>query len=175
MILNREECLEWAFGQLLDNTTRGKVAEFIVATALDLVDGHRQEWDYADLFWQDKAIEVKSSAYLQSWKQERPSKIIFDIALRKQKWNATTNTVENLNPPRRLADFYVFCVFEELAREKANPLRTEQWSFFIVSTGELDKVLGPQKTLTRKRLEQFKHSVKFEKISDELEALMRSK
>lgn len=64
------------------NVVRGWLAEFIVARALG-VSAVRVEWDHADIVWNDHqidgrpvAIDVKSSGYMQVWRNE-PSKITF--------------------------------------------------------------------------------------------------
>lgn len=68
----------WRFAlpDLRMNNARGWLAEFLVARALG-VDAVRVEWDDFDVIWGDVKIEVKSSAYLQSWAQTKPSAIKF--------------------------------------------------------------------------------------------------
>ena len=51
----------------------------IVATALGITKTKRREWDQYDLQFGDVGVEVKSAAYVQAWKQARPSKITFSI------------------------------------------------------------------------------------------------
>ena len=59
------------------NNTRGYLAEFLVANAVGAF-GPRIEWDAYDIITPEGIrIEVKSSAYLQAWKQAGPSKIVF--------------------------------------------------------------------------------------------------
>ena len=61
--LNKQEFWEWAYDDLLTNTTRGVLAEYIVATALGVADTKRREWDQYDLKTADgDGVEVKSSA-----------------------------------------------------------------------------------------------------------------
>jgi hypothetical protein len=96
----------WSQSDLLNNSLRGVLAEFIVKTALDINNNYRLEWDAFDLITDgDIKIEVKSSAYLQSWKQKGLSKISFDIAP-KRGWTAETN--EYSASATRGADYYVF-------------------------------------------------------------------
>jgi hypothetical protein len=130
----------------MDNATRGKVAEFVVAKALDVAKGQRVEWEYADLHYAELAIEVKSSGYLQTWHQSAPSRIVFDIAPRSEKWDPKTNIVSKLPKPRRLADAYVFCLFKEQDPIEADPLDTDQWQFYVASTRKLDEHFGSQKS-----------------------------
>ena len=79
------EFWQWSCSNLLGNSLRGHLAEYIVGLALGCVGKVRQEWDAVDLQWKPEEggeirIEVKSAAYLQSWKQEKDSVITFDIA-----------------------------------------------------------------------------------------------
>ena len=79
------EFWQWSCSNLLGNSLRGHLAEYIVGLALGCIGKVRQEWDAVDLQWEREEgcairIEVKSAAYLQSWKQEKDSVITFDIA-----------------------------------------------------------------------------------------------
>src|ERR687892_610483 len=69
---------QWSSSDLVGNALRGKLAEFIVASAVDSVEGVRREWDAVDIRTSDGVrVEVKSSAYLQSWSQKKHSVIQF--------------------------------------------------------------------------------------------------
>ncbi len=147
------EFWQWYASDLLTNSLRGVLAEFIVAKALGLEDSPRLEWDAYDL--RDSSglkIEVKSAAYLQTWQQKRPSRIIFSIAPTLG-WDAQTN--EYYSEPQRLADVYAFCLFSNKNKESANPLCLDQWNFYVLSTAILDEVMPTQKTLTLSSLEQL--------------------
>ena len=137
----------WACSDLLSNSMRGVLAEYIVGLALDVVhDGTRLEWDATDLRTADGLrVEVKSSAYLQSWAQRQLSKISFDIrpAL---SWDARTNTYASQR--QRQADVYVFCVFTPTDKTAADPLATDQWEFYVLSTDRLNATVPTQKTIT---------------------------
>ena len=70
----------WNCSDILNNAMRGVFAEFLVASDLGILSENRVEWDAYDLITEDGIkIEVKSSAYLQSWKQNKLSSIKFDI------------------------------------------------------------------------------------------------
>ena len=61
---------EWSASDLMSNATRGILAEFLVAAAIGQSGGVRSEWDAYDLqTTSGLKLEVKSSAYLQSWRQ----------------------------------------------------------------------------------------------------------
>ena len=72
----------WAYSDLLDNAARGVLAEFLVANALKQTNNEpRHEWVATDVCLENGLeVEVKSAAYAQTWAQEAPSKISFDIA-----------------------------------------------------------------------------------------------
>lgn len=128
--------LQWAYSDLLSNANRGVLAEYIVGFAVGVTVKPRVEWDKYDLVMPNGvSIEVKSSAYPQSWAQQKPSTIVFDIAP-KTGWDAATNTSSTIR--ERSADIYVFCVFEERAREKADPLDLSQWFFLVCATAQLN-------------------------------------
>lgn len=69
----------WAYSDLNANVIRGAFAEFIVAVGLGMpLDKPRVPWAEVDLQADGMpSIEVKASAYVQSWDQEKPSVINF--------------------------------------------------------------------------------------------------
>ena len=73
---------QWSSSDLLGNTMRGVLAEYIVATALNaLGERPRQEWVAYDILTPEGIkVEVKSSAYLQTWSQKKLSAVLFRIA-----------------------------------------------------------------------------------------------
>jgi len=54
-----------------------------------------------------------------------------------QGWNADTGKVDAT--VRRRADVYVLCLLAEQNRERLNPLDTDQWHFWVVSTKFLNE------------------------------------
>ena len=153
MRVDRDDFLRWAYADLLANRERGVLAEYIVGKCLGAVSGKRTEWDAYDLKTDYGAkIEVKSSAYLQSWKQSKLSKIRFNIA-RKQVWNAEQDA--RSTRAERCSDVYVFCVLTETDPGLVNPLVVDQWQFFVASTNLINSRLGDQKSLSLSRLEQL--------------------
>ena len=129
----------------MSNSLRGVLAEFIVASALGCTSTKRTEWDAYDILADGNLkIEVKTSAYLQSWSQSKLSNIRFDIS-RKKAWYAKTNS--SSKTALRSSDVYVFCVFASTDKNLANPLDLEQWFFIVCSTQMLDKKLPNQKTI----------------------------
>ncbi len=72
----------WSSSDLMENTTRGVLAEFIVAHAIGAdTSGVRNGWASVDLALPDGTlVEVKSSSYIQSWEQKALSRITYGIA-----------------------------------------------------------------------------------------------
>ena len=103
------------------------LAEYIVAKALGIDEVKRLEWHSHDLDVDidgvKVGVEVKSSAYVQSWNQTQPSVIEFGIGPAKG-WNAHTNTWAP--SVKRSADVYVFCLLTGKIRCLAAELRGER-------------------------------------------------
>lgn len=139
------EFWQWNQSDLLNNALRGTIAEFIVGKALGAVKGVRLEWDAYDLVTADGIkVEVKSAAYVQSWAQTKHSAIQFSIRPA-MSWEASTNTYAT--EMGRSADVYVFCLLKEQDRTLVNPLNLEQWEFYVLATGKINREKGSQKSI----------------------------
>lgn len=141
----------WACSDLVNNTLRGMLAEYIVGLALGCVAGTtRVEWDASDLKTaKGITVEVKSSAYVQSWEQTRLSDISFGIKPTFG-WDGATNTYATER--ERQADVYVFCVFTPTDKTIADPLNLDQWDFYVLSTKQLNDAVGNQASIGLSRL-----------------------
>lgn len=165
----------WAHSDLIGNAERGKLAEYLVACALGIQnEGIRTEWDKYDLELNDGSktygIEVKSSGYLQAWKQTKPSAINFGI---QQTYGWDSKTAKYSSELRRQADVYVFCVHKEQNPNKANPLELSQWDFYLLPTRVLDEKVPRQKRITLSALLKLgAEKVPFERIKERLLALV---
>ena len=148
---------------------RSTFAEFLVAAALGLLDTPRIEWDAVDLRYQDRAIEVKSAAYLQSWHQDRLSTIRFDIA-QKRGWDAGTNTYAP--EPTRSADCYVFCLYPETDPARADILDVAAWQFYVLSTQEIDRAFAEQKTVALSRVRALCQPAGYQGLKDRVDAAL---
>ena len=140
----------WSSSDLLSNATRGVLAEYIVGLALGCTLTTRIEWDAADLVTPDGIrIEVKSAAYLQTWAQQRVSRITFGIQPTTA-WDAATNTISEAR--RRQADVYVFALVDHQAKATVDPLDLDQWVFHVLPTAVLNEHAAEQKTIGLPRL-----------------------
>ncbi len=117
---------------------RGKLAEYIIAKALWIDNSFRIEWDEFDLIYKDLKIEVKSGAYIQSWEQDKYSNIVLTIKPT-QNYNSTGF--------KRQSDIYIFAILNHKDSKTINPMKLEQWDFYVIQTKILDENLWVQKTL----------------------------
>lgn len=137
---------KWSSSELLGNALRGVLAEFIVASTIDILHNPREEWDAYDLKTKNGLkIEIKSSSYLQSWEQAELSKIIFGIQPT-VKWDNLTN--KRTTEKTRQSDIYIFCVLSHKDKNSVDPLNLSQWDFYILETKVLNEKVTTQKTIT---------------------------
>lgn len=130
---------QWSVSDLISNLTRGRLAEFLVAKALDIpTDGIRAEWNPCDLTTPDDLkIEVKSGAYLQNWKQNGLSILRFQIP-ETRAWSSTEGKFATER--KRQADVYIFAILAHQDLETLNPIDLNQWQFYVIPTDTLNKL-----------------------------------
>jgi hypothetical protein len=138
---------QWSASDLLSNATRGIVAEYLVARALDAdPNGVRDEWAAYDLTTKDGTkIEVKSAAYLQSWYQGKLSRISF-VVPKTRAWDPLTNLL--VEQSARQADVYVFAILAHQDKQTVQPLDVSQWVFYVLPTSVLDGRTRSQHSIT---------------------------
>ena len=159
----------WAYSDILSNTNRGVFAEFLVGAALRIIDQPRIEWDAVDFRYQGRGIEVKSVAYLQSWKQTKPSIVAFDIAPKKG-WDSTTNV--SATESLRSADIYVFCLFAEQDPTLANVLDTQQWDFYVVPAETFNTDYPTQKKISLDPLRRIASAVSYADLKQNVDSFI---
>lgn len=143
----------WAYSDLIRNVNRGAFAEFIVLEAMNNQSGitpprtnFRVSMDAYDLLSPDGIrVEVKSSAYIQAWESEHPTRISFRIAPAKSLDSFGNYSADSQY--RRHSDVYVFCVWTAMSREQ-NILDLSLWDFYVIATKTLDQKVPNQKTIT---------------------------
>jgi hypothetical protein len=166
----------WAYSDLMINTTRGVFAEYLVGNALGVVDGVRGAWDTFDLLYKEVAIEVKTSAYIQRWPQEKPSTVNWGIEERFA-YDVATNTWGEKQV--RSADCYVFCLYAETDRELADVLdfhdlsrRRGKWEFYILSTERIHQELGTQKRVGLGRIKAMTKPVGYGLLKERVDQVL---
>lgn len=127
----------WALGDLRMNNVRGYLAEFLVARAVDSPARSRVEWAAYDVITpNDIRIEVKTSAYLQSWGQRKLSIPRFTLTGAAESWNDDTG--EWFIDPRGRVDVWVFCLHTCHSHHEYNPLDVAQWRFWVAQNATID-------------------------------------
>ncbi len=164
----------WAFSDLVNNATRGILAEYIVGLALNAPDLEypREVWAPYDLELNNGIkIEVKSGAYIQSWDQRKLSKISFTIRPTR---GIDLRTLKHKKNSKRQADIYVFCVLNCKDQEKINPLNLDQWEFYVVPTKKLNRIFGvKQKQVSLAQIKQIAAPIGFEDLKRAVRRVIR--
>jgi hypothetical protein len=142
---------KWSVSDIVSNATRGRLAEFIVAKALGITtDVARDEWESFDLKTKEgKRIQVKSSAYVQGWKQKQFSTISFSIKA-KRSWDADSGILAAT--PAHQADVYIFALLTPQEEPPIDPLNINQWKFYVWSTIKLSAYPRSKHSITLKSL-----------------------
>lgn len=158
----------WSVSDLLVNTTRGRFAEFIVGTAAGLNPKDlREEWDPFDLKTSKGIkIEVKSSAYIQSWNQNTFSKVLFSIKPARH-WDDKLSIQRG--KAKRHADIYVFCLLKHQEQSTIDPLCMEQWEFYVLPTFKLDNYKRSQSSITLNSLEKLTRKLRYRELQNEMD------
>lgn len=162
----------WSVSDLLSNATRGRLAEFIVGSAIGLNPSNlRDEWDAFDLITDDGIkIEVKSAAYIQSWNQKRFSRISFSIKPARS-WE--TETSNQRGEPKRHADIYVFCHLKHKDQSTIDPLKMEQWDFYVVPTHRLDSYKRGRNSISLNTLKKMSSLCLYGELKSQIKMLAR--
>jgi hypothetical protein len=150
----------WSVSDILSNATRGRFAEFIVATATNVdKTALRDEWSAYDLDTPDGIkLEIKSAAYIQSWFQRTLSKISFSIKPALY-WDNLTN--KQSTEKKRHADVYVFCLLHHDNKQTIDPLNMNHWEFYVLATKELNEYPRSQHSITLKSLQRLTNAVSY--------------
>lgn len=125
----------WAFSDLRDNTTRGILAEFLVAKAVGDERDLRIGWDNYDARAPDgTTIEVKCSAYLQSWTLKRHSELRFGRLIARE-FDAARN--EYSAEARVRAEVFVFCVQTQRDPVAYDMFDLSHWEFWVTDANTI--------------------------------------
>jgi hypothetical protein len=136
---------QWSGSDLISNTARGLFAEYIVASDIGIVNGVNQSWLEYDLKSPEGIrIEVKTSAYIQDWYQQRYSAPRFSIR-QAYAWDPDIDSFSDTIG--RHSDVYVFCLHHHKDQATIDALDMSQWTFYVLQTARIDQRLGNQKTI----------------------------
>ena len=139
----------WAFADLSDDDVKGFFAEWMIHKLLAVPTRRRVSWANSDIITPNGTrIEVKSTAYWQSWKYvgenglplAQPSHLPADddsrIRFAGLKARDSTTTDRSMNRQFK-SDFYVFAFQHEKDLAKWNALDLSQWEFYWVPANTL--------------------------------------
>jgi hypothetical protein len=114
---------------------------------------------------------VKSAAYVQSWSQSRPSKIVFDIG-EKLAWDASTNTYAKERG--RSAHCYVLCLFTETDTAKAREtiLNVDLWEFYVLPTEHINRIFARTKVVALRRIQSTCEPVSFHELRHRIDHVL---
>ncbi len=159
----------WAHSDVLENVQRGVFAEYLIAAALDITSATRIGWAGYDLDYEGTKIEVKSSAYLQTWRQRDLSKILFSIGARQQ-FDESGSMYDS--DPRYVADCYVFCVFTDTDGPTADVLDAGRWIFYVVAISDLIEACKTAKTVSEARVKTITPSIKYSDLKRRIDDVL---
>jgi len=166
----------WGYSNVLNNTSRGRLAEFIVSKAIGARLAVANEWAAYDLETPEGIkVEVKSAAYVQDWHKEgmqrqpprpfKPSRIVFGIRPTVA-WDSDTARFMDENARQRQAAVYVFCLLGEQDHNRVDPLDISQWRFYVVPTARLNqKDFHTAKTLSLRSVELLTKRVSISELA----------
>ncbi len=154
----------WSTSDLVNNTTRGVLAEYIVARAVGASTAEvRDPWAAFDLETPDGIkIEVKSAGYVQSWAQSRLSAISFGTS-ESRAWDPDSGRFSTAS--RRQADIYVFALLAHRIKSTIDPMDLDQWAFYVLPTAVLDAREGGRKSITLRALTRLASPVAFDGVA----------
>jgi len=139
----------WAFGDLCDDDVKGIFAEWMVAKLLGIPTKRRVSWANSDLITPDQVrIEVKSSAYWQSWKLVDEFGESYPKPIRECRNEDSigfaglqARDARTVSQPTDLvtykADLYVFAFENERDPDCWNALDLSQWEFYVFPAEQL--------------------------------------
>lgn len=151
----------WSMSRLMADGPRGDLAEFIVNTALGVdTTTPKTGWGECDIIYNGLRIEIKCSTYLQAWERPSLSKPVFSIA---KTINCDIGEFEggyryigrDSSPPQRRSELYIFCLFAATDRAAADPMKLNQWEFYIVPTKLINEKLGDRRKISLQGIERL--------------------
>lgn len=138
----------WAYSELDSNMIRSVLAEYIVASSLDITDepgeNYRQMWRPFDLGYKGLRIEVKSASSVQTWNTKHKGNYTFSIA--PARIPGDEGDYKDDAPVQRNSDLYVFAIYEP-KDESESPLDLDAWRFLVLPTRVIDEMSLTQKSI----------------------------
>ena len=129
---------QYAYSQLegLGDT----LAEFFVAKALGIEKAENVNyWTAYDMAYRNKRIEVKATRYVHPWNTHISKVRTFSIEpTNNSYWGNSEDGVSNGKKLSRQSEVYVFCLNSNMDIENSDPLKVDDWVFFVIPTFEIN-------------------------------------
>lgn len=116
------------------------LAEFLVAKALGIEKAENVNyWTAYDMAYRNKRIEVKATRYVHPW-NTRISKVrTFSIEPSNNSyWGNASDGVNRGQKLSRQSEVYVFCLNGNMDIHNSDPLRLDDWEFYVVPTFKIN-------------------------------------
>ncbi len=160
---------QWTYSDILIEKNREDLGLFLVAKALGITDIPRINWTGSELRYRKKKIAVKTSGYIQSWKQKKAKRVLFDIAPQK---GITAKQKDSLTYRNRSAELYIFALHTAKEVSKMDVLDMEQWRFYLVKTNILNDEFETKRKIGIRALNKLATPVKFNRIREQIDILI---
>lgn len=160
--MNMLDYWKWHYSEIYD--LQDTIAEYIVARALGKTEAdNKNYWTLFDILYRDYKIEVKETSYYHAWQtDEEPKSKSRNFGITKAYSEYQNNTSEL----KRQSDIYVFCLNTGYTRAESNPLKLENWEFYIVPTTKINELCGDAKSISLSRVRKITEMVKYSQIRE---------
>lgn len=168
MLFELKDFWEYYASDILESSIRGGIAEFIITKALN-TNNVMSGWTPFDVMYRAYRIEVKSSSYVHSTTTNRLTKPSFSISkhqvyLDETKWTA----------PKRNSDYYIFALLSCKDVKTADPMKLEQWEFYIVPTKYLDEHYDSSKSISLSVVQSISKKTDYFSLKETLDNMILS-
>ena len=160
---------QWTYSDILINKNRDDLSLFLIAKALELTDMPRIDWQGCELRYRKKKIAVKTSGYIQSWKQTKPKRVLYDIAPKK---GIDAKRNDSMTFRNRESELYIFALSTEKDVKKIDILNLEQWRFYIVRTAVLDDEFETKKKIGLRALNKLATPIHHSRLKEQIDILI---
>ena len=125
---------QYEYSQLLGLSA--EIAEFLVARALGIDKAENVNyWTAYDMAYRNKRIEVKASVYIHPWNTKISKSRSFSIEpTNNAYWGNGSDGVSRGKIRSRQSEIYVFCLNRNKDLDHVDPLRVDDWVFYVVPT-----------------------------------------
>ncbi len=136
--LSIQELWKWYFSDLID--IKSKVAEYLVTKALGFSKPYNTGyWSAHSIVYRGRRLEIRSASYMKS---------IYDI-------NPSMKYVRHIDIRVKDCGVYVFCLLPGKTKEEADPLKIENWKFYVIPTWYIHPECGCNSSITMSKVQRL--------------------